>query len=99
MNSILAVVVPVVTPIVVNRSRGGSSLSPFEDQLMESMPLWLCLPWVVFGLLSMLGLLITILDDSLWDKAVRISTIGCIIMVSYTLGYTAFWFIKWLTYN
>lgn len=99
MNSILAVVVPVVTPVVVNRSRGGSSLSPFEDQLMESMFLWLVLPWVIVGLLALLGLLITTLDDRLWPKVERIIAIEGIIMISYTLGYVVFWLIKWLTYN
>lgn len=99
MNSILAVVVPVVTPVVVNRSRGGSSLSPFEDQLMESMPLWLGLPWIIVCLLGLLGLLITTLDDRLWSKVERIIAIGGIIMLSYTLGYIVFWFVKWLTYN
>lgn len=99
MNSILAVVVPVVTPIVVRKSGSGSGLSPFEDQLMESTPLWLCLPWAIVCLLVFLGLLITALDDRLWSKVVRLNVIGGIIMVSYTLGYVVFWFIKWLTYN
>lgn len=99
MNSILAVVVPVVTPIVVNRSRGGSSLSPFEDQLMESMFLWLGLPWIIALLLTSICLLMTIIDDRLLFKLGRINAIGGIIMFSYTLGYVVFWFIKWLTYN
>jgi hypothetical protein len=99
MNNILAVVVPVVTPVVVNRSRGGSGSSPFEDQLMESMFLWLGLPWIIVSLLGLLGLLITVLNDSLWSKVERIVVIGGIIMLSYTLGYTVFWIIKWLTYN
>lgn len=99
MNSILAVVVPVVTPIVVNRSRGGSSLSPFEDQLMESMFLWLGLPWIVALLLSCICLLVTLVDDRLLFKLGRINAIGGIIMFIYTLGYIAFWFIKWLAYN
>ena len=99
MNSILAVVVPVVTPVVVNRSGGGSGSSPFEDQLMESMFLWLGLPWIIAILLSMICLLVTIVDDRLLFKLGRINAIGGIIMLSYTLGYVVFWIIKWLTYN
>lgn len=99
MNNILAVVVPVVTPIVVNNSRGGSGSSPFEDQLMESTLLWLCLPWLVVCLLALIGLLMSDLNGSIWSKVERINAVGGIIMLSYTLGYIAFWLIKWLTYN
>lgn len=93
------IVVPIVMPVGGHIRGGGGGYSEVVDQLMESMPLFLGVPWLLYAITFVLGgslVIATGLNEKIEKIVSRYLAWGAVSLSMYTLIYTLYWLVRYL---